>query len=475
MQVTPLHRDSPTKAACLLYGITRFIVYSIMQRLSKLLAIHRTEVPPVLLSASYFFTVLCGYNFLRPVREAMGVSGGMNDLRWLFAVTSVVSLVVVLCFGGLVARTNRRKFIPIAYLLVIVCLLLFSGILILDIASGGGLIGSSSETDLSRLVGYVFFVWLSVANLFVTSVFWAFMVDIYTVEQGKRVFAFIGIGGTLGALIGGWATSIISSNTESPYLPVGLMLTGAAFFGLSIFLVLLLDRITGSDAPSSSITRDFDSQKVPEVDGPFWEGLRAVLSSPYLLGIGLYVILMAISNTLIYFAQANIVFTNTDTFSERVAGFAQFDALAQALTLITQLFITTHLIKRLGVGWTLSILPAVTILGFATLSIWTAYGVMAIFQAVHRATRYAVARPARETLFSVVSTSEKYKAKPVVDVFLYRGGDLAGVGVEGAFAAIGLSISGIAGATIPLAGIWSLLSLRLARTQDQHKDVADAK
>ena len=475
MQVNPLHGDSHSTAACLLYGITRFIVYSIMQRLSKLLSIHRTELPPVLLSASYFFTVLCGYNFLRPVREAMGVSGGMNDLRWLFAVTSVVSLVVVLCFGGLVARTNRRKFIPIAYLLVIVCLLLFSGILILDIASGGGLIGSSSETDLSRLVGYVFFVWLSVANLFVTSVFWAFMVDIYTVEQGKRVFAFIGIGGTLGALIGGWATSIISSSTESPYLPVGLMLTGAAFFGLSIFLVLLLDRITGSDAPSSSITRDFDSQKVPEVDGPFWEGLRAVLSSPYLLGIGLYVILMAISNTLIYFAQANIVFTNTDTFSERVAGFAQFDALAQALTLITQLFITTHLIKRLGVGWTLSILPAVTILGFATLSIWTAYGVMAIFQAVHRATRYAVARPARETLFSVVSTSEKYKAKPVVDVFLYRGGDLAGVGVEGAFAAIGLSISGIAGATIPLAGIWSLLSLRLARIQDQHKGVADAR
>ena len=134
------------------------------------------------------------------------------------------------------ARTNRRKFIPIAYLLVIVCLLLFSGILILDIACGGGLIGSSSETDLSRLVGYVFFVWLSVANLFVTSVFWAFMVDIYTVEQGKRVFAFIGIGGTLGALIGGWATSIISSSTESPYLPVGLMLTGAAFLAFPFLL-----------------------------------------------------------------------------------------------------------------------------------------------------------------------------------------------------------------------------------------------
>jgi AAA family ATP:ADP antiporter len=180
---------------------------------------------------------------------------------------------------------------------------------------------------------------------------------------------------------------------------------------------------------------------------------------------------MAVSNTLVYFAQANIVFSNTDTFSERVAGFAQFDALAQALTLFTQIFITTHLIKRLGIGWTLSILPAITILGFTVLSLWTTYGVMAIFQAVHRATRYAVSRPARETLFSVVSTSEKYKAKPVVDVFLYRGGDLAGVGVEGVFVALGLSITGISVATLPLVALWSLLSLKLAQAQDQ-KDKA---
>ena len=392
----------------------------------------------------------------------------MNDLRWLFAVTSVVSLAVVLCFGGLVARTNRRKFIPIAYTLIILCLLFFSGILVFDITSGGGLIGSSSETSLSKLVGYVFFVWLSVANLFVTSVFWAFMVDIYSVEQGKRVFAFIGIGGTLGALIGGWATSIISSQTESPYLPVGLMLVGAFFFSISICLVLWLDRITNRDPSANSLDTRPNGQKPHKVGGPFWEGLRAVAGSPYLLGIGAYVILMTISSTLIYFAQANIVFTNTDSFSERVTGFAQFDALAQALTLLTQIFITTHLIKRLGIGWTLAILPVVTMLGFTTLAMWTTYGVMAVFQAVHRATRYAVARPARETLFSVVSTSEKYKAKPVIDVFLYRGGDLAGVGVEATFVALGLSIAGISAATIPLVGIWSLLSLKLARTQDQH-------
>ncbi len=199
--------------------------------------------------------------------------------------------------------------------------------------------------------------------------------------------------------------------------------------------------------------------------GSFWEGLRAIGTSPYLLGIGAYIILMAVSNTLIYFTQASIILENTDTLSQRVAGFAQFDMLAQIATLVTQIFVTTHLIKRIGVGWTLAILPAVTMIGFAVLSFWALYGVMAIFQAIHRATRYAVSRPARETLFSVVPVSEKYKAKPVVDVFLYRGGDVAGAGIDGLFALLGISLAGVAAATVPLAGVWTMLSVRLSRTQ----------
>ena len=147
--------------------------------------------------------------------------------------------------------------------------------------------------------------------------------------------------------------------------------------------------------------------------------------------------------------------------------------LAQIATLFTQIFVTTHLIKRIGVGWTLAILPAVTMIGFAILSIWTLYGVMAIFQAFHRATRYAVSRPARETLFSVISTSEKYKAKPVVDVFLYRGGDVAGAGIDSLFALLGVTLAGVATATIPLAGIWALLSVRLSRAQERKAFMED--
>jgi AAA family ATP:ADP antiporter len=445
--------------------------------IARVLNIKKEELPLALLSALFFFCVLCGYYFLRPVRDAMGVARGMDDLRWLFVGTSVVSLGIVLAFGGVVARTNRRRFIPVAYLFVILCLFVFSGMLIADAAAGGGLIGTDAETSVARYVGYVFFVWLSAINLFVTSVFWAFMVDIFDVDQGKRMFAFIGIGGTLGALIGGWATTTISNMTESVYLPAGLMLTGSALFGVAILVMLRLDqRAVASDhsrlssaAPDSAVAGA--GQGPPEqIGGAFWEGARAVVTSPYLLGIGGFIVLMAISNTIIYFTQANVVFENTDTFSQRVAGFAQFDMLAQIATLFTQVFVTTQVIKRVGVGWTLAVLPIVTMAGFAALAIWPLYGVMAIFQAVHRATRYAVSRPSRETLFSVVSPSEKYKAKPVVDVFVYRGGDVAGAGVDGLFAAMGMSLAAVAAATVPMAAVWTLLCVGLGRAQQQKVD-----
>ena len=449
---------------------------------SRILNIKKAERPLALLSAAYFFCVLCGYYFLRPVRDAMGVARGMDELRWLFVGTAAVSLVFVLAFGGVVARTNRRRFIPTAYLFVIGCLIVFSGMLIADGAAGGGLIGTDTETPVARYVGYTFFVWLSTVNLFVTSVFWAFMVDIFDVRQGKRMFAFIGIGGTLGALVGGWATTVISGMTESVYLPAGLMLTGAAFFGMAIVLMLTLDRLA-IRSEHSRLTADGavmqghqgagerEATGLEKIGGTFWDGAQAVVNSPYLLGIGAYIVLMAISNTLIYFTQATIVLDDRDGLSQLIRGFAQLDAFAQAATLFVQIFVTTHVIKRIGVGWTLVILPVVTMAGFAILSAWTVFGVMAVFQAVHRATRYAVSRPARETLWSVVSPSEKYKAKPFVDVFLYRGGDVAGTGVDGMFAAMGLTLAWVAAATVPVAGVWAMLCLALGRAQ-QAKDVA---
>ncbi len=429
------------------------------------------ELRLALLSGVFFFLVLCGYFFIRPVRDAMGVSRGMDELRWLFVVTSVVSLVVVLAFGGVVARANRRRFIPAWYLFVIVCLAGFAGLLIWDIQSGGGLIGVDGQTGLSRVTGYTFFVWLSVVNLFMTSVFWAFMVDIFDVDQGKRMFAFIGAGGTLGSIVGSWATNSISRATESAYLPVGLILSACLIFAAAIGVMLVLDRMTArrqtSSTPRTGPPAPPSSAGDPETarSASFGDGVRSVVASPYLLGIGAWVVFMAVSNTMIYFTQANIVLESADTFSQRVENFALFDLLAQSATLITQVLVTTHLIKRLGVGRTLAILPLVTLAGFAVLAVWPVFGVFAVFQAVHRATRHAVSRPSRESLFSVVTTREKYQAKPVVDVFLYRFGDVAGAGIDKGFAALGLGIAWVAMATVPLAGIWIALSVGMGAAQ----------
>ena len=443
-----------------------------------MLNMKRGELPLATMSALFFFLVLCGYFFLRPVREAMGVARGMDELRWLFVATSVASLAAVLAFGGVVARMNRRRFIPIAYLFVIVCLIGFAALLIQDVRTGGGLIGTDAQTGLSRGIGYTFYIWLTVINLFTTSVFWAFMVDIFDVDQGKRMFAFVGIGGTLGALAGGWATNLISGMTESPYLPAGLMLTGAGCFALAIAVMLMLDRMAvrsdasalseagGGSAGAGAADGDSATQgDGGEIGGTFWDGARAVVTSPYLLGVGLWVVFMAISNTMIYFTQANIILNDSDTFSQLVGSFAQFDYVAQIVTLITQVFITTHLIRKVGVGWTLAVLPLVTLAGFAVLAMWPVYGVMLIFQAVHRATRYAISRPSRETLFSVVTPSEKYKAKPVVDVFLYRFGDAAGAGIDGMFAALGLTLAWVAMSTAPLAAMWIALSIGMGSAQ----------
>ena len=194
--------------------------------------------------------------------------------------------------------------------------------------------------------------------------------------------------------------------------------------------------------------------------------MTAIARSPYLMGIALFIVFMAISNTLIYFTQANIILNEGDKFSQLLRGFAFFDWLTQAATLITQIFITTRIIRRLGVGWTLAILPLVTLAGFAVLAIWPLFGVMAVFQAVHRATRYAISRPARETLFIVVPPSERYKAKPLIDVFLYRGGDLAGAGIDAVLRGLG-SLGLMAASTVPFAAVWCALSLSLGRAQSR--------
>lgn len=437
----------------------------------RLLRAEPGELKPLILSAAFFFCVLFGYFLIRPVREAMGVERGMDELRSLFIWTAGISLLVAMAFGGLVHRFDRRRFIAIGFRAVMLCLLAFAALRV-----GFG-------EEIRAQTGRVFYVWLSVINMFLTSIFWAFMADTWTLAQGKRLFPAIGVGGTLGAIAGSsvpWTMSDrIAERIESSSLSVSpsagsaavLMLLAALVFELAVRFMLAIDRqqAASANAPETSTgSRSLDG--VGLIDG-----IAFVARSPYLLGVGLYIALIAVSSTLIYFTQARLVTDAEEELVRRVALFGSLDMLAQVFTLIVQLFLTGRIIRWIGIGGTLGVLPVVTLVGFAALWLvsgregvepWQVFAVFAVFQALHRASRYAVARPSRETLFSVLSRDEKYKAKTVVDMFVYRGGDVAGARLDAYLASTAaVTLGSITLAVAPLAAIWITLGLSLAWAQ----------
>lgn len=416
----------------------------------RVFRLRRSEGPAVLLSGGLFFLLLFGYFLIRPVREAMGVQRSMGDLRWLFLLTCAVSLMVTLAFGGVVSKLDRERFIPLALRLVSLCLVLFVAAL--------GVLEGGDKTS----AGYVFYVWLSVVNLFLVSVFWAFMNDVWSLSDAKRLFPAIAVGGTLGALLG----SMTAWQIAEAIGPAWQLIVAALVFEGSVWVMRAI-------ADRRGTARGIEHAKI----GGHWvDGLLALGRSGYLLGIGAYIAFMSVSSTLLYFAQAKMVSGASDELERRVALFAQLDMWTQAATLVAQLFVTGRLIRWVGVGWTLAVLPAVTVVGFSVLALaesrpgiegWQLFAVFAAFNALHRATRYAVARPARETLFAVVSRGEKYKAKPIVDVFVYRGGDVAGTGVDAWLASMSAGLLGVALFAGPMAVAWCGLGLWLAWMQSK--------
>ncbi len=418
-------------------------------RLFRVLRLHPGEALPVAMCAGYFFLVLLGYSMLRPVREAMGVERSMDDLRILFIATCAVSLVVAVGFGGFVARLDRARFIRVGHLGVAACL--------------GAFVVARATLDERHLLalGYAFYVWLSVVNLFLTSVFWSFMADVWRFDQSKRVFPVIAVGGTLGAVVG---SSLVWWTFEHVGVSWQMTLSGACFV-FALPLVGAIDRRERAGEPPA------------RVGGSWASGLALVLRSPYLLGAAAYVVFMTISNTLLYFTRAQLVSDQADELHRRVSMFAQMDAWTQGTTLFVQLFITGRMMRRLGIGVTLAVLPVVTVAGFAALAWldragiepWRMFGAVTAFSAVHTATRYAVARPTRETLFSVVSEEEKYKAKPVIDMFFYRGGDVAGAGLT----TLAATMWGMLMLAAPLAAVWGGMCVWLAHAQRRRAAAAD--
>jgi AAA family ATP:ADP antiporter len=414
--------------------------------LQRFLNVRREEVAPILVAALYFFCVLTATQVLRSARDAIGMRGGLDEVRWLFVGTAVVTLGVNPIFGWLVSRFNRLIFISATYAFFALSLAGFYALITLAPAAVG------------EISGRVFYVWYSVFTLFSTMVFWALMADRFTPEQSKRLYGAIAVGGTLGAIFGPWLASVL----VDPLGTAAMMLVSAGFLltaiGAARAVAWLQPGQAQGPAPEASLNRAV-------IGGNAWAGIGAVLRSRYLLAISGYVLLMTIIGTFLYFTRLSMVAALGEDIDMRTGVFAQLDTITQSATLLLQLVLTGHIMKRFGVSVALMLLPLTAALGFIGLAAVGSFAVLVLFQAAYSAMQRAVARPARETLFTVVSREEKYKSKAFTDTFVYRGGDVVGAWTEGGLRALGLGLVGLASVALPLAVVWAGLGLWLGRQQ----------
>ncbi len=398
---------------------------AIYRMLQRLVAVRPEEVRAVFWCWLYIFALFSSYYIMRPIREQMGVAGGVNNLPWLFTGTLAGMLLLNLPFAYLVKKLPRSRFIPLTYRFFAANIVLFA--LALHLAS----------PDQTIWIGRIFFIWISVYNLFVVSVFWQVNVDLFSPEQGKRLFGFIAVGATAGGIVGSSITASLAHYVSPTFLLIGaVILLEVAVFAASRLLRLSPDlhhdraARAAESAPRSAGQGHHDKTGNADerpVGGGVFAGILHAFRSPYLASVGAFLLLYAVTSTFVYYLQADIVSQSFKDRDAQTAFFASIELGVSALALIVQLFLSGRVIALLGVSLALTLLPALTMAGFAALALTPGLAAIAVFQVMRRAADYAITRPAREVLYTVVSREDRYKAKGFIDTVVYRVGDQLGI------------------------------------------------
>lgn len=417
--------------------------------LRRLVDVRPGEGSALAWSFAYFFFLLSGYYVLRPLRDEMGIAGGIENLPWVFTATFAAMLVAVPLFGAIASRYSRRIFVPLVYYFFIGNMALFYVLF--------------HWSEATPWVSRAFFVWVSVYNLFVVSVFWSVMADLYRNEQARRLFGFIAAGGSVGAMVGPLLTAVLVSRIG----PVDLLLLSLLLLGFATVCVHRL--LAWARQSDRAIVNASDDRPM---GGGVLAGMRLVATSPYLLGVCLFVLLYTSLSTFLYFEQAHIVKQSFADASARTRTFALIDLTVNMLTVGMQLLVAGQIMSRFPLAVALSLLPITAIIGFSVLALAPTLAVLVVFQVLRRAGNYALTRPAREVLFTVVGRETKYKAKNFIDTVVYRGGDAASGWAFGLLSAAGLSLAALAWSAVPLALAWLLTALALGRSHERRKSAA---
>lgn len=420
------------------------------KRLQRLINVKPEEVKALMWGWLYIFVLFIAYYVLRPIRDELGVAGGVENLSWLFLGTLLSMIALNPLYAWATKKWSREKFIALTYRFFSLNLLLFML----------GLMFATPEQHI--WIGRIFFVWVSVFNLFVVSVFWSLIVDVFNSEQGKRLFGFLAAGATVGGIVGAALTSGLVEKLGQNWL--------------LLISVVLLEFAVFASKKLSFFSQVFHTEKRKEEDkkaigGSILSGLTHTLRSPYLMGIGGFILLNSIVSTFLYFQQADIVSANFEDRESRTAFFANIDLLVNFFTLLFQVFLASRLLKATSVAIVLCVLPLVSMLGFGLLAIFPTITLLMIVQITRRVSNFGLSRPTREILFTAIPREDRYKAKNFIDTVVYRTGDQVGSWAYTGLSALGLGIAGISVVAIPVSAIWLTLGFWLGKKQSKQEKV----
>jgi ATP:ADP antiporter, AAA family len=419
--------------------------------LSRLAPIQPAETAAVIAAFLLFFFMWAGYFSVRPVRETIGTIIGRDKLANIWFVTSIVSVLIIPVYGWVVGRFRRSSFLPWMYGLVAIVLVL----------TGLSLRGEA----INIAAGKFFYVFISVVNLFLLSVFWSFLLELFDRGQTKRLFGVIAAGGSAGALMGP-----LVSDVTVPFIGnSGVLFFGASLFVAAIFCQRLLLRVWSERTDASNKADD------RPIGGNPFAGVTIILKSPYVLGIALFVVGISCVNTLLYFEQLRMVEEHFPGLADRTQIFARFDWIVQGLTVLSQIFLTGRIAEKFGVKALITFVPVIMIFAFAGLALSGAFAVLTMVVIGRRAMEYAFVRPGREMLWSPLDRETKYKAKNTVDVPVYRGADALSAQLNNWVAGAGFGIAAVAWLGAAVAALWGLLGYWLGRRfEDKEKLLVEA-
>jgi AAA family ATP:ADP antiporter len=418
---------------------------SVFARVFKSMAvIEDFELRAVTLSMLYFFFLFGSYSVVKPVRDAMGTVYGVKHLQELFTATFLVSLVFAPLYSELASRIRLSTFLPWVYGFIATSVLLFFG-----------LFRGASEPGQLHWVSAAFYVWVSTFNILIISVFWSFMADIFSRTQAKRLFGFVAAGGTIGGIVGPLIATLLGKSVGNN----GLMIIAAAGFIVTAVLVRMLAAekarlvAAGSEAQQTTLDR--------KLSGGLFDGFRLLFRSPYLLLLALFLLLMTWVSTIVYFQLGDLITRAFASADERTGAYASIELAVNSLAVVLQLFGTGRLIRRFGVGTGLLVNPVIMVIAFLAVLFSPVLLVLGGIQIVRRVAEYAVAKPTREMLFTVVDQESRYKAKNVIDTVVYRFGDLSSSWVSHAVLPFGVAGLAIFGAIVSV--IWFPVAFLLGR------------